>query len=154
MTAQLSSPASNRARVGIAALTLTLTVVLAGCGGGSSSTPSSPSPAASTPPPTSTTPPPTGGGTSTVTVSFNQDVSPILQADCARCHSGSRPDGNFSVTSYANVMRAVVAGSANSTLIKETRQGGGMYGNWNGNAAAKAETVRAWVVDNRAAESR
>jgi len=152
MTAQLSSPASNRARVGIAALTLT--VVLAGCGGGSSSTPSSPSPAASTPPPTSTTPPPTGGGTSTVTVSFNQDVSPILQADCARCHSGSRPDGNFSVTSYANVMRMVTPGSANSTLVRVTRSGGSMFGNWSGNAAAKAETVRAWVVDNQAAESR
>jgi hypothetical protein len=145
---------SPRVSVGILALTVAVTLTLAGCGGGSSSTPTSPSPVPSTPPPTSTTPPPTGGGSSTVTVSFNQDVSPLLQADCARCHSGSRPEGNFSVTSYASVMRAVVAGSANSTLVRETRQGGGMYGNWSGNAAAKAETIRAWVVDNRAAESR
>lgn len=149
MMVQLSS------RVSTAALTATvvLTLALAGCGGGGGSTTTPTAPTTTTPPAT-TTPPTTGGGTSTVTVSFNQDVSPILQADCARCHSGSRPDGNFSVTSYASVMRAVVAGSANSTLIRETRQGGGMYGNWNGNAAAKAETVRAWVVDNRAAESR
>lgn len=51
-------------------------------------------------------------------------------------------------------MRVVVAGSANSTLVRVTRSGGSMFGNWNGNAAAKAETIRAWVVDNRAAESR
>ena len=143
---------SSRVSVPSLVTTVALTLALAGCGGGgSSSTPTSPS----TTPPSTTTPPPTsGGGTSTTTVSFNQDVSPILQADCARCHSGSRPDGNFSVTSYASVMRAVVAGSANSTLVRETRPGGGMYGNWNGNAATKAETVRAWVVANRAVESR
>lgn len=143
---------SSRVSVPSLVVTVALTLALAGCGGGgSSSTPTSPS----TTPPSTTTPPPTsGGGTSTTTVSFNQDVSPILQADCARCHSGSRPDGNFSVTSYASVMRAVVAGSSNSTLVRETRPGGGMYGNWNGNAATKAETVRAWVVDNRAVESR
>lgn len=146
---QLSSSVSTAALTA----TVVLTLALAGCGGGGGSTTTPTAPTTTTPPAT-TTPPTTGGGTSTVTVSFNQDVSPILQADCARCHSGSRPDGNFSVTSYASVMRAVVAGSANSTLIRETRQGGGMYGNWNGNAAAKAETVRAWVVDNRAAESR
>lgn len=145
---------SSRVSVGMLAVTVAATLTLAGCGGGSSSTPTSPSSSASTPPPTSTTPPPTGGGSSTVTVSFNQDVSPILQADCARCHSGSRPDGNFSVTSYANVMRMVTPGSANSTLVRVTRSGGSMFGNWNGNAAAKAETIRAWVVDNRAAESR
>ena len=145
---------SSRVSVGMLAVTVAATLTLAGCGGGSSSTPTSPSSSASTPPPTSTTPPPTGGGSSTVTVSFNQDVSPILQADCARCHSGSRPDGNFSVTSYANVMRMVTPGSANSTQVRVTRSGGSMFGNWNGNAAAKAETIRAWVVDNRAAESR
>jgi len=149
MMVQLSSSVSTAALTA----TVVLTLALAGCGGGGGSTTTPTAPTTTTPPAT-TTPPTTGGGTSTVTVSFNQDVSPILQADCARCHSGSRPDGNFSVTSYASVMRAVVAGSANSTLIRETRQGGGMYGNWNGNAAAKAETVRAWVVDNRAAESR
>lgn len=149
MMVRLSSSVSTAALTA----TVVLTLALAGCGGGGGSTTTPTAPTTTTPPAT-TTPPTTGGGTSTVTVSFNQDVSPILQADCARCHSGSRPDGNFSVTSYASVMRAVVAGSANSTLIRETRQGGGMYGNWNGNAAAKAETVRAWVVDNRAAESR
>jgi len=149
MMVQLSSSVSTAALTA----TVVLTLALAGCGGGGGSTTTPTAPTTTTPPAT-TTPPTTGGGTSTVTVSFNQDVSPILQADCARCHSGSRPDGNFSVTSYASVMRAVVAGSANSTLIRETRQGGGMYGNWNGNATAKAETVRAWVVDNRAAESR
>jgi hypothetical protein len=124
-----------------------LTLTACGGGGGSVSTPTSPTA------PAPTTPPPTSGG-SAATVAFAQDVSPILQADCARCHSGSRPDGNFSVTSYAAVMRAVVPGSANSTLVRQTRQGGAMYGNWSGNAAAKAETVRAWVVDNMAAESR
>lgn len=130
-------------------LSLLAAVTLVACSGGGGSTSTPTSPTTTTP----STPPPTSGG-STSTIAFVQDVSPILQADCARCHSGSRPDGNFSVTSYASVMRAVVAGSANSLLIRETRQGGGMYSNWSGNAAAKAETVRAWVVDHRALESR
>lgn len=138
---------SGHTRLFLSLLAAVTLVACSGGGGGSTSTPTSPTTT------TPSTPPPTSGG-SPSTIAFVQDVSPILQADCARCHSGSRPDGNFSVTSYASVMRAVVAGSANSLLIRETRQGGGMYSNWSGNAAAKAETVRAWVVDHRALESR
>lgn len=139
--------ASGHPRLILSVLAVLTLVACSGGGGDSASTPTSPTTTAPS------TPPPTAGG-STSTIAFVQDVSPILQADCARCHSGSRPDGNFSVTSYAAVMRAVVPGSANSTLVRQTRQGGAMYGNWSGNAAAKAETVRAWVVDNMGVESR
>jgi len=50
------------------------------------------------------------------------------------------------------VMRDVTAGSASSLLVRQTQPGGQMYGQFRGSAAAKAETIRRWVVDFRAAQ--
>lgn len=88
------------------------------------------------------------------TIAYTPDLVPIFQADCVRCHSGSRPDGNYNMTTYAGVMRGVVAGNARSRLVVTAQRNASMYRYWSGNAAAKAELVRAWVVDNRAAETR
>ena len=55
---------------------------------------------------------------------------------------------------YANVMRVVTAGNANSLLVRETRPGAAMYVNLSGDRAAKSDQIRAWVVNNNAAESR
>ena len=107
-------------------------------------------PTSTTSPPTTTTPPATG----TVTIAYTNDVAPIFQADCLRCHSGSRPDAGYNMSTYEGVMRAVVAGNSRSPLVTTTQNRGSMYRYWSGNAAAKAELVRAWVVDNNAARSR
>ena len=74
----------------------------------------------------------------TVTVAYNQDIAPILRADCQRCHSGSRPDAGYSVDSYALTMREVRAGDARSRLVTSTQNRGSMYRYWSGNAANKA----------------
>lgn len=92
--------------------------------------------------------------TPAVTVAYTPDLEPVFQADCIRCHSGSRPDGNYSMTTYEQVLRKVVVGNANSALVRSTQSRGSMYRYWSGNAAAKAELVRSWVVDNAAARSR
>lgn len=55
---------------------------------------------------------------------------------------------------YANVMRYVVAGDANSRLLRSTRAGGSMNQFLSGDRAGKAETIRAWIVDHKALESR
>jgi hypothetical protein len=102
-----------------------------------------------TSPPTSTTP-----AAGTATIAYTNDVAPIFQADCLRCHSGSRPDAGYNMSTYEGVMRAVVAGNSRSALVTTTQNRGSMYRYWSGNAAAKAELVRAWVVDNNAARSR
>lgn len=111
-----------------------------------------PSAVGSTPPttPTPTTPAPT----TPVTVAYVQDMQPIFQSDCVRCHSGSHPDGNYSMSTYAQVMRAVTAGNARSALVVVTQRNASMYRYWSGNAATKAALVRSWVVDNGAAQTR
>lgn len=81
-------------------------------------------------------------------------MQPLFEADCVRCHSGSRPDGNYAMTTYAQVMRAVTAGSARSRLVVTSQRNGSMYRYWSGNAAAKADLVRTWVVSSAAAETR
>jgi hypothetical protein len=57
-------------------------------------------------------------------------------------------DGNYRMTTYAQVMAAVRAGSASSTLVAVTQSNGSMYRYWSGNAATKADLVRKWVVEN------
>jgi hypothetical protein len=58
------------------------------------------------------------------------------------------------MTTYANVMRDVTAGNANSRLVIWTARGGTMYRYFSGNQAAKAAIVKSWVVDNNAAQTR
>jgi hypothetical protein len=111
-------------------------------------TTTTPTPTDPTTPTTPTSPPPT------VTVAYTQDLASIFQADCVRCHSGSRPDAGYSMTTYEGVMRAVVAGNARSPLVTTTQNRGSMYRYWSGTAATKAELVRKWVVENNAARSR
>jgi hypothetical protein len=102
----------------------------------------------------------TTGGTTTPTTSptgplaYTPDMKPIFDSDCVYCHGSSRPAGNYSMSTYAAVMRDVVPGSASSRLVTTTQSGGSMYRYWTGNRATKAALVRAWVVDNKAAQSR
>ena len=108
------------------------------CGGGSPTAPDTAGPAQD--PATATS------------LTFTADVQPILNNDCVPCHGGSSTANGYDVRTYAGVMRAVTAGSANSTLVLFTQPGGQMYGQFRGSAAAKAETIRRWVVDFRAAQ--
>lgn len=108
---------------------------------------------------TATTTPSTGTTTTVtppanVTIAYQQDVKAALDADCLRCHSNSRADGGYSVSNYAQVMRAVSAGNANSILIRFTQRGASMYRYWSGSQQTKADLVRNWIVSNAAAETR
>jgi hypothetical protein len=81
---------------------------------------------------------------------YVQDVKPILDADCIRCHGGSRPSAGVDLSTYIGTMRVVTAGNANSTLVLVTRTGGVMSGYLSGDRAAKAEIIRQWVVGGAA----
>jgi cytochrome c553 len=85
-------------------------------------------------------------------LTFTADVQPILNNDCLTCHGNSRAENGYNFTTYAGVTRAVTAGSASSLLVRVTQPGGIMYQEFRGSAAAKAETIRRWVVDFKAAQ--
>lgn len=121
--------------------------------------------AATTTVPASTTVPGTTtsvASTTTTTVSsgtglaYVQDVKPILDADCLRCHSTSSPAAGISVSTYAEVMRMVVAGSASSQLVTSTQASprGSMNRYLTGDTTTKAASIRSWVVDYRGAQTR
>jgi hypothetical protein len=95
--------------------------------------------------------------TTTVTAgpyAYTPDLKPVFDSDCVYCHSGSRPSAGYSMSTYAAVMRDVVAGSAASRLVTTTQPNGSMYRYFSGNRAAKAAMVKSWVVDYKAAQSR
>jgi hypothetical protein len=114
-------------------------------------TPTAPSTSSSTTttPTTPTTPTPTPGAT----VAYVQDVKPILASDCVSCHAPGRASAGVDLSTYQSVMRVVVAGNTNSTLVLATKSGGVMNRYLSGDKAARAETIRQWVA-NGAPESR
>jgi hypothetical protein len=84
-------------------------------------------------------------------------MKPLFQSDCVICHGAGRADGNYRMTTYAQVMTAVRPGSASSLLVSVTQPGGSMYRYWSGSSttrAAKAAQVRSWVVTYSAQETR
>ena len=87
-------------------------------------------------------------------MAYTPDLQPIFNSDCTSCHSGSRPAGNYSMTSYNGVMRAVRVGSASSALVIVTRSSGSMYRFFSGDRAAKSAMVNQWVITDGAAASR
>ena len=95
----------------------------------------------------------TGSGTATPSaLTYVKDVQPILSGACVRCHGPSRRDAGIDVSTYANVMRLVAPGNANSLLIAVTRQGGLMYSQLGSNASQKASTIRDWIVTANAVQ--
>ena len=95
--------------------------------------------------------------TTPTALAYNQDLKAVFQSDCVTCHGPSRADGNYRMTTYAQVMTALRAGNASSTLVAVTAQNGNMYRYWSGSTAtrqAKAAQVRSWVVTFNAQENR
>jgi len=59
------------------------------------------------------------------TVSFSNDVFPILQSRCINCHGGNRTEEGLSLKTYAEIMKGsqnglvISAGDANNSLLAE-----------------------------------
>jgi hypothetical protein len=130
-------------------VTLFVGVALGGCvatqPATDTSNPASPSSTSSTT--TSTT-------TTTGPLAYTPDMQPLFASDCVPCHSGSRPSGNYSMSTYANVMKDVTAGSASSRLVVWTQPNGSMYRYFSADRTGRADMVKRWVVDNKAAQTR
>ena len=131
---------------GLPIVALSLVVALAGCVAVQPATdtanPASPSLSTSTP------------TTSTAPLAYAPDIVPIFVSDCVPCHTGSRPQGSYSMANYAAVMRDVSPGNAKSVLVTKTQSGGSMYRYFSVDRAGRADMVRRWVVNYQAAASR
>ena len=100
---------------------------------------------------------PTTPTTSDAALAYNPDIKALLQTDCISCHGAGRADAGYRVTTYAQAMTAVRAGSASSLLVQVTQTNGSMYRYWSGSTTtrqAKAAQVRSWVVTYNAQENR
>lgn len=121
-------------------LALLLTGILASCGGGAPTAQSIPATLA----PTTVLSVPTEipatiqvetfAPTSTITtfssVSFVQDVLPILKQNCSNCHGGSKASGGFQINTYQTVMTGSRTGSvilpgdgSNSYIVQLLQKG-------------------------------
>ena len=79
-------------------------------------------------------------------VAYNPDIKAIIDADCLGCHAD--------MATYTGLLGYVTPGSAASPLVTTTQPGGSMNGFLSGDAAARAEQIRRWVVEFDAAENR
>ena len=93
-----------------------------------------------------------GTTSGSTTLTYVKDVQPILASDCVRCHGPSRHDAGIDLSTYANVMKTVAAGNANSLLVVVTKSGGLMYSEFSGSKSTKATTILDWVVSSHAAQ--
>ena len=71
------------------------------------------------------TTPPTEASSQTGTVSFANDVVPILQSRCWNCHGGDRTEEGLNLTTYAGILAGsengpvIIAGDADNSLLAE-----------------------------------
>jgi hypothetical protein len=118
--------------------------------------PVSASPTAPSGPSTTPTTPADPTGTSSA-LAYNPDLKTLFTSDCVVCHGTSLADGNYRMSTYAQVMTAVRPGSASSLLIAVTQPNGSMYRYFSGSSAtrqAKAGQIRNWIVTYNAQENR
>ena len=106
-----------------------------------------------------TTPANPAGGTSgqSTALAYNPDMKSIFTSDCLQCHGSGRADGNYRMTTYAQVMTAVRAGKPIQPADPVTQRNGSMYRYFSGTGTArqaKADAVRTWIVTDNAQENR
>jgi len=87
-------------------------------------------------------------------LSYNQDIKPIFDLDCASCHSSRDARGNYSVSTYADTVSGQRAGDARSSVVVDSSPGGSMYRYFSGDRQTKATKVFRWVVVYNLAQTR
>jgi len=88
------------------------------------------------------------------TLAYVEDIKPILDRDCLSCHRTREARGNYSVSTYADVIADQHPGDARSSLVVDCSPGGSMYRYFSGDAVTEATMVFRWMVYYNALESR
>lgn len=84
-------------------------------------------------------------------VSFQNDVQPILERRCAKCHGGEFPSEGLNMETYESLMSGsqngvvVVAGDANNSLIIEMIENGEMPKRGQDLTTEQIELIRQWI---------
>ena len=88
------------------------------------------------------------------TIAYVQDIKPIFDRDCASCHGARQSAGNYSVSTYANVLAGQRPGDASSSVVVDCSPGGSMYRYFSGDAVTEATMVFRWMVYYNAVQNR
>ncbi len=104
-----------------------------------------------TPAPGTTNPTTPQPGTPAGQVSFLKDVAPMLTSKCARCHMGTARRGNFSMNTFADLMRGangvrvIDANDGKSSRIVEVIESGDMPRGGGRVGKAELQKMIAWI---------
>jgi mono/diheme cytochrome c family protein len=86
-----------------------------------------------------------GPGGQSSTVSFARDVLPIFQQRCVQCHGARRQAGGVALSTYDDVLQAVIPGDPNGTDLVALIQSGRMPRNSPPLLAAEVQTIISWI---------
>ncbi|MEO6810767.1 MAG: c-type cytochrome domain-containing protein, partial [Isosphaeraceae bacterium] len=85
-------------------------------------------------------------------LTFSKDIAPIFQANCAGCHGGAKPKGEFNLTTFNKMLvgsqsgKVITPGKPDESLMIELLENGKMpQGNNNKLTEAAIAKVRDWV---------
>jgi hypothetical protein len=84
-------------------------------------------------------------------ISFQNDIQPILDIRCAKCHGGDFPSEGLSVESYQSLMAGsqngpvIVPGDSSSSLLFEKVESGEMPKRGSDLTAEQIELIQQWI---------
>jgi uncharacterized membrane protein len=84
-------------------------------------------------------------------VSFNNDILPILQERCTKCHGGEFPTEGLSLTSYEALLagsqngQVIIPGDSNNSLLFEKVESGEMPKRGSDLTAEQIELIQQWI---------
>ncbi len=90
------------------------------------------------------------GGTN-APVSFKNDIQPILQSRCTKCHGGDFPSEGLNLESYEGLMAGsqnepvVLAGDAGDSLLIDKIESGDMPKRGPKLTPEQIQTIRQWI---------
>src|SRR6185369_3997042 len=84
-------------------------------------------------------------------IQFEKEVLPILEANCAKCHSGSSPQGRLDVRTRTSLLKggssgpAIVPGAPDRSLLYSRIESGQMPAGGKPLAKDEIDRVRMWI---------
>src|SRR2546421_11385918 len=84
-------------------------------------------------------------------IQFEKEVLPILEANCAKCHSGSSPQGRLDVRTRTSLLKggssgpAIVPGAPDRSLLYSRIESGQMPVGGKPLAKEEIDRVRMWI---------
>lgn len=84
-------------------------------------------------------------------VSFKNDIQPILEGRCAKCHGGEFPTEGLNMATYETLMagsqngQVIIPGDSNNSLLFEKVESGEMPKRGSALTAEQIELIQQWI---------